>query len=151
MGLIGRIEIRRMTEEDLDEVMEIERASCPTPWTRGNFSAQTKNPYASTFVVVEVPTGGVLGYLCLWLIERESHIVNFAVSPNRRRQGIGSLLLRHGLDFCREKGVQEIMLEARRSNSKSLPLYDKFNFKAQGVRQRYFPDGEDAVIMALPL
>lgn len=149
---MGRIEIRQMTERDLDEVMEIERKSFPSPWSRRLFERELLLPYAHAFVALEVPPDQVLGYLCFWLVERETHILNLAVHPDRRRRGIGSFLLRYGLDYSREKGAGEITLEVRRSNYRAISLYRSFHFQPHGIRPRYYSDsGEDAVIMSLHL
>jgi [ribosomal protein S18]-alanine N-acetyltransferase len=148
----GRIEIRRMTEEDLDGVMEVERQSFQTPWSRGLFERELLLSYAHAFVAVEVPAGGVVGYLCFWLVEGETHILNLAVHPERRRQGIAFRLLRYGLDYSRHKGAKEITLEVRRSNYKAIALYRGFHFQPEGIRRRYYSDsGEDAIIMTLHL
>jgi len=148
----GRIEIRPMTEGDLDEIMQIERKSFPTPWSRRLFERELLLPYAHAFVALEAPVDRVVGYLCFWLVEGETHILNLAVHPESRRRGIGSLLLRHGLDYCRERGAREITLEVRRSNYKAISLYRRFHFEPEGVRLRYYSDsGEDAVIMTLHL
>jgi len=141
-----------MTEEDLDGVMEIERQSFPTPWSRGLFERELLLSYAQAFVAVDAPTGRVVGYLCFWLVEGETHILNLAVHPERRRQGIASQLLHYGLDYSRQQGAEEITLEVRRSNYKAIALYRSFLFQPQGIRRRYYSDsGEDAVIMTLHL
>jgi ribosomal-protein-alanine N-acetyltransferase len=152
MERMGRIEIRPMTEGDLDEIMQIERKSFPTPWSRRLFERELLLPYAHAFVALEAPMAPVVGYLCLWLVEGQTHILNLAVHPERRRRGIGSLLLRYGLDYSREKGAREITLEVRRSNYKAISLYRRFHFEPRGIRPRYYSDsGEDAVIMTLDL
>jgi ribosomal-protein-alanine N-acetyltransferase len=152
MEPMGRIEIRRMTDGDLDEIMQIERKSFPTPWSRRLFERELLLPYAHAFVALEAPTDQVVGYLCFWLVEGETHILNLAVHPESCRQGIGSLLLRYGLDYSREKGAREITLEVRRSNYRAISLYRNFHFQPQGIRLRYYSDsGEDAVIMTLHL
>lgn len=152
MEPMGQIEIRKMTERDLDEVMEIERKSFPAPWSRRLFERELVLPYAQAFVALQVPPNQVVGYLCFWLIDREGHILNLAVHPEWRRRGIGSLLLRRGLADSREKGAREITLEVRRSNYKAISLYRTFQFQPQGIRPRYYSDsGEDAVIMSLHL
>jgi ribosomal-protein-alanine N-acetyltransferase len=152
MEPMGRIEIRPMTEGDLDEIMLIEWKSFPTPWSRRLFERELLLPYAHAFVALEAPMDPVVGYLCFWLVEGEMHILNLAVHPQRRRQGIGALLLRRGLDYCQENGGTEITLEVRRSNYKAISLYRRFHFEPRGIRPRYYSDsGEDAVIMTLHL
>lgn len=148
----GRIEIRGMSEGDLDEVMQIERRSFPTPWSRRLFERELLLPYAKAFVALEIPPHQVVGYICFWLVAQETHILNLAAHPERRRRGIGSRLLRYGVNYCREKGAQEITLEVRRSNYQAISLYRNFQFQPQGIRRHYYSDsGEDAVIMSLRL
>jgi ribosomal-protein-alanine N-acetyltransferase len=149
---MGRIEIRGMTERDLDEVMQIERRSFPAPWSRRLFERELLLPYAKAFVALEIPPNRVVGYICFWLVVQETHILNLAVHPEQRRRGIGSRLLRSGVNYCREKGAQEITLEVRRSNYQAISLYRNFQFQPQGIRPHYYSDsGEDAVIMSLRL
>ncbi len=152
MGEEGRIEIDEMTEQDLEDVMQIERSSFPTPWSRALFARELTLPFAKTFVAREVPPDRVAGYLCFWLVEPEAHILNLAIHPDRRRRGIGTYLLNTGVNYCQARGIQEITLEVRRSNYKAIALYRSFHFQPQGIRPRYYRDsGEDAVIMGLEL
>ena len=148
----SRIEIRGMTERDLEEVMQIEGRSFPAPWSRRLFERELLLPYARAFVALEIPPNQVVGYICFWLVDQETHILNLAAHPERRRRGIGSRLLRYGVNYCREQGAQEITLEVRRSNYQAISLYRNFQFQPQGIRPRYYSDsGEDAVIMSLRL
>jgi len=146
------IEIQEMTERDLDEVLEIERESFPTPWSKGLFAKELVIPFARAFVAREKDSGKIVGYLCFWLVDQETHILNLAVHPRIRRQGIGTRLLAFGISYCQRQGVQQITLEVRRSNLKAISLYKNFRFQPQGVRRRYYTDsGEDAIIMGLDL
>lgn len=148
----GLIEIREMTEEDLDEVVQIERMSFPTPWSRGLFERERVTPFARAFIAHEISPDQVVGYLCFWLVTSETHILNLAVHPQRRQQGIGTRLLRYGIDYCRERGVKEFALEVRWSNYKAISLYRHFQFQPWGIRPRYYSDsGEDAIVMGLLL
>jgi ribosomal-protein-alanine N-acetyltransferase len=146
------IEIRGMTERDLDEVLEIERGSFPTPWSKSLFAKELTIPFARAFVAQEKDSGRIVGYLCFWLVGQETHILNLAVHPRRRGEGIGTRLLAFGVSYCRRQGVQQLTLEVRRSNVKAISLYKNFQFHPQGVRRRYYTDsGEDAIIMGLDL
>ncbi len=146
------IDIREMTEEDLDEVVQIERISFPSPWSRRLFERERRTPFARAFIARESPPDQVVGYLCFWLVSSETHILNLAVHPKRRQQGIGSRLLRFGIDYCRQQGVKEFTLEVRRSNYQAIALYRRFQFQPWGIRPRYYSDnGEDAIVMGLLL
>ena len=145
-------EIRKMSEQDLDEILEIERLSFPTPWSRILFERELATPFARSLVAQEARREKILGYLCFWLVEQEAHILNLAVHPQHRNGGIGTLLLGYGVGYCRKGGVQVITLEVRRSNYKAISLYRGFHFQPLGIRRRYYTDtGEDAVVMGLVL
>jgi [ribosomal protein S18]-alanine N-acetyltransferase len=152
VNLRGTIEIRAMTQQDLDEVLQIEGLSFPAPWSRTLFERELSTPFARAFVAQEAQRGKILGYLCFWLVEQEAHILNLAVHPEHRNRGIGTLLLSDGVSYCRKGGVQVITLEVRRSNYKAISLYRGFHFQPLGIRRRYYTDsGEDAVVMGLVL
>ena len=146
------MDIREMTEEDLDEVVQIERMSFRSPWSRRLFERERLTPFARAFVAREIPPDPVAGYLCFWLVASQMHILNLAVHPQRRHRGIGTRLLRYGIDYCRGRGVREFTLEVRRSNYEAIALYRRFQFQPLGIRPRYYTDsGEDAIVMGLVL
>jgi len=146
------IDIREMTEEDLDEVVQIERMSFPSPWSRALFERERLTPFAKAFIAREIPPDRVVGYLFFWLVSSEMHILNLAVHPELRQGGIATRLLRFGIDYCRKNGVKEFTLEVRRSNYRAIALYRRFQFQPWGIRPRYYSDsGEDAIVMGLLL
>jgi [ribosomal protein S18]-alanine N-acetyltransferase len=146
------IEIRGMAEKDLDEVLEIEKVAFPSPWSRGLFERELVTPFARSFVACRKGAPEVVGYLCFWLVDTECHVLNLAVHPQHRGQGIGAGILGFGVEYCRREGVQLVTLEVRRSNYRAISLYRNFRFQPQGVRRRYYTDtGEDAIVMGLEL
>ncbi len=141
-----------MTEEDLTEVLTIERESFPQPWTRGFFEKELKNPVSHCYTE-RVTVDGVerlAAYMVIWIVHGEGHILNIAVAPELRRMGLAKRLLRFALDFMRDKGVADVLLEVRRSKVAPIKLYEGFGFERIYVRPRYYGD-EDAVVMKLVL
>jgi [ribosomal protein S18]-alanine N-acetyltransferase len=153
MGSPDQVEIRRMVKKDLDEVLAIERMSFPTPWSRNLFEQEFLLPHAHLLTAAEgTHPHQVRGYLCFWLVADETHILNLAVHPEWRRQGLAARLLAYVVEFSRAKGAEEIFLEVRRSNHGAISLYRRFHFQPRGIRPRYYRDsGEDAILMALHL
>ena len=143
--------VDRMRPEDLDEVLEIERASFSMPWSRGAFLYEMQqNRVAQCWVMRE--EGRVLGYLCLWEIADELHITNIAVHPTSRRQGVGRTLLQGVLDDAKRRKLRLVVLEVRPSNTEALTLYEGFGFRVTGRRRGYYYDtGEDALVMEAAL
>jgi len=89
----------------------------------------------------------VLGFVGLWLMMGEAHIVTLAVRGSRRRCGLGELLLIRAIDVATANGQEVITLEVRRNNDAAISLYEKYGFTRAGLRRRYYENAEDAVIM----
>jgi ribosomal-protein-alanine N-acetyltransferase len=154
-----------MRIEDLDEVLAIERASFPHPWSRHAFAYElTENRVARLWVArpsgpsgpSEGPTppgeAPIVGYLCLWVIADEIHVTNFAVHPDRRGRGLGRELLGTLLEVYRQQGATRAALEVRLGNQQARRLYDSFGFRQIGLRKGYYFDtGEDALLMEAAL
>lgn len=88
------------------------------------------------------------GFAGMWFMVGESHIVTIAVEPERRRQGLGELLLLAAIDLSMTHGQEVMSLECRVSNTGAQALYEKYGFHRTGIRPRYYSDNhEDAVIM----
>ncbi len=139
--------LAEMAEADLDSVLAIERVSFPTPWTRENFLFELRdNPFARN-VVIRL-TGKIVGYSCLWVIDRELKINNIAIGPEHRGSGLGAKLLDGVLELGVTEGCTEATLEVRPSNMVARRLYDSRGFEVVGRRKGYYQDtGEDALLM----
>ena len=136
-----------MRVEDLEEVLQIERASFSMPWSRGAFAYEIeRNRVARCWVMRE--EGRVVGYLCLWEVADELHITNVAVHPGWRRRGIGRTLLAHVLQDAGRRALSLVGLEVRPTNAEARALYESFGFRVVGRRRGYYYDtGEDALVM----
>jgi ribosomal-protein-alanine N-acetyltransferase len=150
---LGARGIGRYRRSDVDGILKIERASFLYPWSREMFDEELNNRLCHIFVMREEVDGStrVLGYVCFWLFLGEMHLLNIAVHPDVRRQGIGERLLSHALQFASERGAKVVFLEVRRSNEAARRMYTRFGFRTMGVRPRYYEDHEDAVVMLLEL
>lgn len=137
--------IRPMSPGDVDEILEIEKKSFKMPWSKAAFLAELANPFSYKFVAVEDKR--VVGYIVLWDYNVAFHIANIAVHPERRRRGIGSMLLKKALELAKEMGIKSIYLEVRESNVAAQKLYEKFGFYRIGLKRNYYRDGENAVEM----
>jgi ribosomal-protein-alanine N-acetyltransferase len=139
-----------MVPSDLPEVVAIERASFPNPWTGPLFLQELQVGFSRT-VVARGHDGAILGYLCRWLVADEIHVLNVAVAPTARGRGLGAALMRQVLDEAAARHVVAVTLEVRRSNDAGRRLYESFGFEEVGSRPNYYGRGEDALILRLPL
>jgi len=137
-----------MKEEDIDSVLDISSLSFSIPWSRDSYIQELTNPLAR-YLVAKIDNK-VVGFVGTWIVLDESHITNIAIHPSYRKQGIGSSLLEEFLRYCKGQGCIAFTLEVRNSNKAARTLYEKYNFKQEGVRKGYYEDTkEDAIIMWL--
>jgi ribosomal-protein-alanine N-acetyltransferase len=141
----GRLVIRRLTYADLPQIIAIERRAFPTPWSLAMFVLELSKPAGVCLTALR--DGRMLGYLICSRYDTVWHIMNVAVDPASRREGIATAMLG---DLLRRIDVNDarFTLEVRESNTPAIGLYERFGFRAAGRRRRYYQDnGEDAVIM----
>jgi ribosomal-protein-alanine N-acetyltransferase len=145
-----KIKLEKLQERHIDDILAIEKAVFPIPWTRGMFMQELANPLA--YYRVAVADEKVVAHGGLWTILNEGHITNIAVHPDYQRKGIASLLLEDFLSLAKEYEMSFLTLEVRKSNLPAQKLYQKYGFAIAGMRKAYYEDNqEDAFIMTLPL
>lgn len=134
----------------LNPILEIERASFPTPWSSNAFIQEARNPISHLWGLRDGDSLG--GYICFWMFVSEIQLLNIAVHPKQRRKGLGELLLREMIRTGLASGVEQVWLEVRTSNLTAQRLYERLMFVEAGRRRRYYQDtNEDAIVMSLSL
>lgn len=145
------LEFRPMRQEDLEEIIGIERRSYPFPWTSSIFSDCLHAGYSCW---VCTSAGIIQGYGIITVAVGESHLLNLCVREEARSRGIGRKMLRHLISIARRHDADILFLEVRVSNLLARKLYEKEGFNELGTRRAYYPlDGgrEDALILARTL
>lgn len=138
--------IRKMTPEDLEQVIAIDQVSFSLPWPPRSFRFELTDNPASRCWVAEVD-GRVAGMLVGWMIVDEIHIATIATHPDFRRRGIGQALLAHTLQAAMEEGAISSFLEVRESNDAALEMYRKFGYVESGRREGYYKDNDESAIL----
>ncbi|HEY5039532.1 MAG TPA: ribosomal protein S18-alanine N-acetyltransferase [bacterium] len=137
---------RPMLEVDLPQVVEIEKISLPSPWSKELFEEELKRDVAYYFVMEE--EGEVAGYMGYWEAPQEAHIINLAIAPKFRGRGLGGQMIEYCLEFARKRGAGLATLEVRESNEAARKLYEKCDFRVVAIRKKYYSDNqENAVVM----
>lgn len=81
----------------------------------------------------------IAGYIIVY----GDDIISIAVKEEYRRAGVGGELLKSVLTT-----KTELFLEVRESNIQAISFYKKYGFNSVGNRKKYYPDGENAIIMS---
>ena len=75
-------------------------------------------------------------------------MMNIAVNPDYRRQGIAESLIERLVSELKDKQVSSLTLEVRASNAPAIALYRKLGFIQVGKRSNYYRNPrEDALIL----
>lgn len=143
----------RMGMSDLDEVMAIEIAVFPFPWTRKVFESTIVEGYDCW--VARDENHVMVGYFVLMKVVDEMHLLTIAVHRERQGQGIGRRLLARLIELVREMRMESLLLEVRPSNERALELYKNYGFAEIGRRKNYYVAAdnrrEDALVMRMCL
>ena len=140
------MELRPLTDADLDRVVELEEAVFSDAWRREYFVTAMRRPRSICLVAEDA--GVVAGYVIAGVERDAVHVVNLAVAPGARERGIGRRMMVAVEEFARSVGCRLLVLEVRRSNSPARLFYARMGFAPVAVHRGYYVDnGEDAILM----
>lgn len=138
--------IRRMAQDDLDQVAANEALCFSMPWSRTALE-QTLSKKEAVYLVAE-EDGRIVGHCGVTNIVGEGEITNVAVHPDYRGKGIGWELLAALLAEGKKAGITAFTLEVRAGNQPAVHLYEKAGFVSAGIRPGFYDrPKEDALIM----
>ena len=140
--------IEPMRRRHLADVLAIEEVSYPKPWSRGVFQSELELARGSDrFYIVARAGTKVVGYAGLMFVVGDAHVTNIAVTADRQRAGVATRMLAQLAWEAINRGCEAMTLEVRVSNTGAQSLYRSFGFVPAGVRQRYYENTEDAIVM----
>ena len=108
------------------------------------YSDLTLNPYAY-YVVLEIDNE-VHGYIGMWITDN-LEIINLYVDEEYQGMGFGNMIMDFVVNICMQSKIQNLSLEVRSSNSKAISLYEKYGLKKSHIREKYYDNKEDAIVM----
>lgn len=139
--------IRAATHRDLDQLVEIEEAQFPEPWSRRLLSDELDLTSQRRYTVA-VEDRTVIGVLGLMLIDRDAHINTIATRPGYEGRGVARSLLDEAIPVVEAGGYSRITLEVAVGNTRARNLYVKYGFAPLGVRKQYYRvTREDALVL----
>ena len=140
------MEIRKMTAREVPQVAELEKLCFAMPWSEKSVAGELDNPLALWLVAMEGDR--LAGYVGSQTVLDETDMMNLAVAPQFRRQGVGEALVNALTASLKQLGSRCLTLEVRDSNEAARALYGKLGFAEVGRRRGYYRDPrEDALIL----
>lgn len=135
-----------MTAEHVSFVADLEKICFSDPWSEKSVASELSNPLSLWIVALQ--DDQVAGYVGSQTCGEESDMMNIAVHPDHRRQGIAEGLVDRLIEKLKARGSQSLTLEVRASNTPAITLYEKLGFSQVGLRKNYYRNPrEDALIL----
>ena len=138
------MKIRRATLKDLVSIQKMEGRIFNNPWSNKSIRNELKRDRNSLNLVAEMDQK-IIGYFFAHLLDNEIHILNIAIDVTYQHQGYGKQFFKEILENYLQYG--DVYLEVKQSNFPAINLYLNFGFEEIDIREAYYADGEDAVIM----
>ena len=135
-----------MNDSHVEAIAQLEQRCFNDPWSVNSIKSELNNPLSLWLVAVE--DGILAGYVGSQSVMGWSDMMNLAVAPEYRRQGVGERLVNTLIERLRENQISCLTLEVRVSNLTAIALYDKLGFQQVGRRPNYYKNPkEDALIL----
>ena len=135
-----------MNEHHGPQIALLERECFADPWSQQSIASELHNPLSLWLVAQEGQT--LLGYVGSQTCQDETDMMNIAVSPASRRQGVARALIEALVSALRERSSKQLTLEVRASNGPARQLYESLGFLQVGLRKNYYRNPkEDALIL----
>ena len=147
--------VREFKSDDIRHVVYVNKETLPENYP-DQFFLGLHYHAPKSFLVAELGNE-IVGYI-MCRVERgissfgrlpvkKGHIVSVAVLDAHRHKGIGSALIKGGMEAMEEYGSSEFFLEVRKGNEDAVSVYETLGFSVRRVLRGYYRDGEDAYLM----
>ena len=138
--------IVEMTADHVIQIAQLEREYFSDPWSQNSIASELENPLS--YWLVAMAGNVVAGYVGSQTVLGESDMMNLAVHPEFRRQGVAQDLVQALIDGLNQRGSHCLTLEVRASNAPARKLYEKLGFVQVGIRPNYYQHPrEDGLIL----
>ena len=135
-----------MNKDHVSQIARLEAQCFSDPWSEKSIASELENPLSLWLVAEE--NGQVFGYVGSQTVLDESDMMNVAVDPGFRRQGIARALIETLIAELSKMGSRCLRLEVRVSNENARALYARMGFQQLGLRKNYYHNPkEDALIL----
>ena len=138
--------LETMNAAHVAQIARLEKICFSDPWSERSIASELDNKLAFWLVATEGET--VAGYIGSQTVMDETDMMNVAVHPDFRRQGIAEALVNGLVKQLKDMGSHCLTLEVRASNVPAISLYEKLGFTEIGRRKNYYRNPrEDALIL----
>ena len=134
--------IRVAKSDDLEKIYRIESEAYRSPWSVEGLVSEVASQNSRFFVAEQ--DGKILGYILIWIVLDELHLLKIATASAYRRHGIASALIDYVVNEFKRASV--LYLEVREKNAIARNFYKKLGFVENGNRKNYYAD-DNAILI----
>jgi [ribosomal protein S18]-alanine N-acetyltransferase len=134
--------IRAAKSDDLEKIYRIESEAYRSPWSVEGLVSEVASQNSRFFVAEQ--DGKILGYILIWIVLDELHLLKIATASTYRRHGIASALIDYVVKEFKRASI--LYLEVREKNTIARNFYKKLGFVENGKRMNYYAD-DNAVLI----
>jgi ribosomal-protein-alanine N-acetyltransferase len=139
--------LRLAQRRDVSELLVLEQAQFPEPWTRGMLLDEILNTKNRRYTVA-VEGKKIVGYLGIMFVIDELHVNTIGTLPGQEGRGIATSLMDEAWKDASARGIKRATLEVATSNARAQKFYYRYGFKPVGVRKNYYErTHEDALVL----
>lgn len=138
--------ITNMSNAHVPQIAELEKCCFNDPWSESSIASELNNRLSCWLVALDGNV--VIGYVGSQTVLGETDMMNIAVHPAYRKQGVAKSLIQNLIDTISQQGSHSLMLEVRQSNEPAKNLYLSLGFENVGIRKNYYRNPrENALIL----
>lgn len=143
----GEWTLRVAERRDVPDLLAIEVAQFPEPWTRAMLLDELTNTETRRYTVA-VENKRLIGYLGIMYVMDELHVNTIGTLPGHEGKGVATSLMDDAWVDAKERGIKRATLEVAVSNTRAQELYFRYGFSPVGIRKNYYErTKEDALIL----
>jgi ribosomal-protein-alanine N-acetyltransferase len=126
-------------ERDAPALARLHAAAFAEAWDETALRRLLEAPAARAFVATQGYDTEPVGFVLAFIAVDDAEILTIVVAPDRRRRGVGRLLMRTLIEALREEGAARIFLDVAADDAPAQGLYRALRFKEVGRRRSYYP------------
>lgn len=140
--------VRRAVKEDIKDICAVEKEHAGySAWGEEGMEKEFYNKHSITLVCED--RGKILGFANFWIIGKCVDLNSIAVRKEALGGKAGSLLLGKVVEYAGKNLCDRIQLEVNRRNARAIRFFWKNGFRKNGMRPKFYGDGQNAVLMCL--
>ena len=127
---------KNISSINLSDISTIEKQNSQNPWSLKTLENTLNNKNIMAKNILN--NNQSIAYVFILQVIDEAEILNISVSQKYQKLGLATQLLNVCEKELKQKKINKLFLEVRKSNLFALNLYKKLNFKQYSIRKKYY-------------